>query len=584
MASFLRRPSNNATTANAKKNIVRFGSPEPPVGAPVKPTKKGSFVSLLTGGGSSANNLYYDNGVDPFGRLSTDSVPPPPPSPVMQAKPVKEVPKHWVDEIFPLAASPSNYPAPPSELLVRVQYFLKQKDPLSMDKSLHLAVYAQLEGEPALNAKLYHRFGDGLPLRLPGQKVTKMETPVPKTLRELLRAFLREHDPGYLAIEGEGVLDDMMAQAAEYGIDSLEAELCRKYGYGLNGRKNSAKVFLNPEPVSPQQAYSRDNSSYELMAQAAMPVESSSPGPFSPTISATKSPFDSRPPATNAPMLGRIDKAKSEKPQTFVELGVDDDDRTSMKPLISPMSATNNQPKPVKKHDFFDDKSLRADLKAFYTKHDRKKLEPQKFEPIVQWAYKIGPSELNRRFEEKYGESLNQFIEDQQAGRPGVAPGPKNVPAKIEDNRGEQETVAACRNYQEAKAGKSFGVCTCGFSRVDHRNITSLLVPGFDEPNFSKAKPKVVITKKSTPPPTAAPTSNKTTPTPTGSNAPKVQPVPVVPKPAPKFEVKAEGKDGPCSEYRLDLEGRSFGVCKCGWARAEHFKAKQRAAWATQDD
>ena len=196
----------------------------------------------------------------------------------------------------------------------------------------------------------------------------------------------------------------------------------------------------------------------------------------------------------------------------------------------------------------------------------------------------------------------------------GVAPGPKNVPAKPtpEDEKSD-ENVAACRNYHEAKPGKSFGVCMCGFSRVDHKHITSVLVPGPDEPNFNKAKPKIILSKNSTAPSTtgaklpAASSSSSQIPNNSkpSSQAPPpsimskpiapVAPIPpskmmafnkpvVAPAPIPKFEVKAEGRDGPCSDYRLDLEGRSFGVCKCGWSRPEHYKAKQQVAWAQQND
>jgi len=505
-----------------------------------------------------------------------------------------------VDDLFPVTKEQYELAPPSADLVARIRFFLSQKDPSSVDKAMHLAWFVQQDGEAALNAKLFQRFGDGLPFRVPGQKgpARKEEAPVPKTLRELIRAFLKENDPGYLAIEGESAINEMLAQAAEYGMDSLEADLCRRYGVGLNGKRSSARVFINPGMDSePASSFSRDGSSFDQMAKAAAPADSDSPSPLSPLMSAVKQPLNygktnpSGPPPTMA-------RAKSEKPQTFVEVSQEeeDDSRTSTKPPTSPMNGVG-QAKPMKRHDFFDDKSLRADLKAFYSKHDKKKLEPQKFEPIVQWAYKIGPSELNRRFEEKYGESLNQFLEDMHAGRPGVAPGPKNVPAKtVDDAPRETGSTPVCSNYKEAKPGKSFGVCTCGYSRVDHRNIKSLLVPGPEEPHFNKAKPKIVISKNPSPPnstskpsvsavakPSAGVTaSSSAPPAPVSQQPSKLPPKVVAPAPA-KFEVKVEGKDGPCSDYRLDLEGRSFGVCKCGWSRAEHYKAKQQVAWATHE-
>jgi len=615
MAYFLRRPSNNGGVNANQKGIVRFGPGAEP---PPKPTKKGSFVALFIGAGSSSGNSQaFDNGLDPFGRLSTDSMaPPPPPSPIVDKAQEFGQSSHWTEELLPLNRPLQSYPPPPADLVARARFFLQQNDPQSVDRSVHLALYARQESEAALNAKLYNRFGDGLPLRVPGAKpVRKEDDPVPKTLREILRDFLREHDPAFLAIEGESGLDDLIVQAQEFGMDSLEDELCRKYGYGLSGKKSSSKVTEKPSGAMSTIPYPlmRD-ASFDQKAKAAA-QSPSSPGLLSPK----------EPSGGNA----RLNKVKSEKPQTFIELD-EDDSRQSMMPLLSPVTSGSRV------HDFFDDKSLRADLKAFYGKHDPKKLDPQKFDPIVQWAYKIGPSELNKRFEEKYGESLTTFIENTQAGLPGVSPGAKNAAGKPADDSNEREEIlVVCKNYSEKVPAKSFGECECGYSRVDHHHIASLLVPGPEEPRFNKAKPKVVISKNPktspekvqgkviapvarekvvfppekfakqvappekvvkqvapqkavSPPPKAIPTSPLPPPTQDKLVKPSELMSPKIPQGGPKvtppkYKIKQEGRDGPCSDYRLDLEGKSFGVCKCGWARAEHNKAKQQVAWAVKN-
>lgn len=37
---------------------------------------------------------------------------------------------------------------------------------------------------------------------------------------------------------------------------------------------------------------------------------------------------------------------------------------------------------------------------------------------------------------------------------------------------------------------------------------------------------------------------------------------------------------GPCNNYRLDMTGDSFGICKCGYPRADHLQKAQRPTWA----
>jgi hypothetical protein len=539
MASFVKK---NAPTSpggsNAKpvKNI-RFG----PNGEQVKAEpRKGSFINLLSlgGGQKNAQKPAFDNGIDPFGRLSTDSAPPPP-SPISTPKQASWTPTHWVEEIFPLSKLPSpSSPPPPPDLLARIHYFFSLKDPTAVDKSLHVAMFAVESGEATLNAKLFHRFGEGLPLRVPGRKVQK-DAPVPKTLREIIRTFLLDNDPRYLQIEGERGLDQLLAQASEYGIESVDSEFVRRYGIGLplRNKANSTNVSSSPKPwavtplnVAETPVIPARKISYDEMAKIVQPTRKTLPQ--------------------------MQDLLENEQVQTLVEVSLEDSDENPA-PLYSPLGGG-----PAKRHDFFDDKSLRADLKLFYMKHDPKKMDPQKLEPIVQWAYKIGPSELNRRFEEKYGESLTSFLDDLQNGRPGVAPGPKNN--NINESRAEESSmqIDGCGNYQEVNPGKGFGVCVCGLSRADHKSISTLLVFGNEEPRFKRSAPPKKSATKPVPhqPPTAV----------------ALHKIPVKPLlkpvyPAPKFEIKEEGKDGPCNEYRLDLEGRAFGVCKCGWNKPSHF-------------
>lgn len=514
--SFLRLANTN--WKDAKANIMRYGAqPNSPTGTQDS-SWTGSLLSLFTKGSSRCDALQqFDNGVDPLGRLSRKPPPAPlNPSPVSSTS-LPAAPQHWVDELFPLSKSTDSL-SPPGDLMQRIKYFLQSHGVEEQGRAYQLALYVREHGEAELNAKLFRRFGEGLPLRVPGQTRHHGNGPVPRTLRELLRTFMMQHDPRFLDLEGEEGLDGLLAQASQFGMESLESRLIRKYGVGVSGKTGS----INNSPS----VAARENLAFhnlDLIAAAA--------------------------PSKQSKQL-----AQSSRNTAVVEVEVDSSQSS-----------------------FYDEKALRADLTKFYEKHDLRKAQPEKLDPIVQWAYKIGPAEFDNRFQDKYGESLTTFVENKRKGIDGVTPGPKPLNATMEDREEapsreetdlEDDYPKACEEYQEMNPSKGFGVCKCGQSRADHRDITSLLVVGNEQAQFTRAKAKTVVhSVQSSQGPTKACSETSTM------------------HQHPTFQVKDSGKDGPCGDYRIDLEGRFFGMCKCGWTKQEHQRiASQRIAWIPQSE
>lgn len=94
------------------------------------------------------------------------------------------------------------------------------------------------------------------------------------------------------------------------------------------------------------------------------------------------------------------------------------------------------------------------------------------------------------------------------------------APAPRAGDDAAPSTGQHCGNYRIDLSGKNFGDCVCGFSKASHETKAA----GIEEDAGAAAN--------------------------TGE------------------EVAPEGE--PCDNYRLDLKGKNFGDCKCGWAKAAH--------------
>jgi len=107
---------------------------------------------------------------------------------------------------------------------------------------------------------------------------------------------------------------------------------------------------------------------------------------------------------------------------------------------------------------------------------------------------------------------------------------------------------AACDNYQLDMTGTSFGICVCGQPRSAHTGRR----PGAGAPasNFGARREFNQF------------------------QAPALVPAAIPKVSIPDFSNVAaaatSGSSGPCDNYRLDMTGSSFGVCVCGYSRAEH--------------
>merc|ERR1712136_451756 len=88
--------------------------------------------------------------------------------------------------------------------------------------------------------------------------------------------------------------------------------------------------------------------------------------------------------------------------------------------------------------------------------------------------------------------------------------------------------AAPCKQYVPDLRGKNFGDCKCGFSKAEHQ-ITSPGRIAFRNIQLSTQTPPV------------SPTN-----------------------------ALSQGAKGPCGKFRIDLESKTFGDCKCGFSKSAH--------------
>jgi hypothetical protein len=445
-------------------------------------------------------------------------------SPVSASAPLASL--SWVDANFPAEQCDLEKD---SELEGRIRAFLAKHDPVRLEHVERLLKWALVHTETALNAKLLRLYKAGLPLPKAGSRTRAASvlaegtsaSPLQLTLREQIRGFLARHDKSWLAEKGENAVDALLKVAASKGFDVLNSTLASKYGgHSLveEAAPEAGRLLTRPE----------------LDKQAS----------FNEMLKATQ----------------KLPRAGS-----FVEVAL-------------PEEASAQE-------------ALRPRLKRYYLKHDASKLPEAKFAPILQWGLRIGPEELDRKLQDKYGESLSQLaVQDEGESVGGSASlfvmhGARadelasQVPAPPGDS---SQSLVGCGEYVEKAPFEGFGVCACGLSRIDHFDQPSILVAGAARPAH---KPTASAAKQApaTSPPAAAAATIRTETVLAQSTFRAVQikaPTKVVAAgPAPAAPtlaavVKEQGMDGPCANYNLDLTGSSFGVCKCGWSRADHNKVR----------
>ena len=97
-----------------------------------------------------------------------------------------------------------------------------------------------------------------------------------------------------------------------------------------------------------------------------------------------------------------------------------------------------------------------------------------------------------------------------------------------------------------------FGVCRCGFKKIDHGKPKALFTTSSEAPKpASEQPPKAATEKPSNPPvPVDQPTSKEPA------------------KPTASENVRSS----PCNHFEVDLKG-TFGHCKCGFSREDHKSA-----------
>jgi len=123
----------------------------------------------------------------------------------------------------------------------------------------------------------------------------------------------------------------------------------------------------------------------------------------------------------------------------------------------------------------------------------------------------------------------------------------KAAPAAHEAPEGDYH--GPCDAFNVDMQATEFGLCKCGFKKIDHGKPKELFMTKKDGPHPPPPKPAAAA-----PPPAA------------------------VPPPAPPSRPKEHAETGkkpapePCNHFELDLQG-TFGFCKCGHSREEHKQA-----------
>lgn len=152
---------------------------------------------------------------------------------------------------------------------------------------------------------------------------------------------------------------------------------------------------------------------------------------------------------------------------------------------------------------------------------------------------------------------------------------PQDVTVSVEEASAHEtgDVVAKpCSQYRLDVAGKSFGDCKCGFSKVDHETLKTEICkecPSDSTPNETSER-------------AAQPCSNyrldmagksfsdcKCGFSKAAHEALKneiCKDVPSDSMPEESSEMAAQ----PCSNFRLDIAGKSFGDCRCGFPKSEH--------------
>merc|ERR1711971_821536 len=114
-------------------------------------------------------------------------------------------------------------------------------------------------------------------------------------------------------------------------------------------------------------------------------------------------------------------------------------------------------------------------------------------------------------------------------------------------------------------AGKRFGDCKCGFPKAAHSIESAAVVP--DSTRRVSSMKKAEVPKNAEVP---TPTKNwRADAAKATKDPPIVEDPPAVSDP-PVTEEKGDLVAMPCSSYRLDLAGKNFGDCKCGFPKTAH--------------
>ena len=255
--------------------------------------------------------------------------------------------------------------------------------------------------------------------------------------------------------------------------------------------------------------------------------------------------------------LNEVQRAREAAEKAAKEASV-----TKVKPKEPPRKEPPKQPaRPVAR-------DLKEDLKIFYEKHDPLKLED--VDTIVNLGNKIGRTKLNEKLQQIYGQSLDETLAEHD-GVP-VEKITESAPTEPKKRRKKKRRQGSNAGLTKAKRPPPGAVPLHPVSKVNRTHVKGRTRADKARTRQNKAvsaRAKLMSVK--------------------GGQIPKV--------PLVEFKKKDHGTEarnvlgsgnsatkvetGPCDNYRLDMTGASFGVCKCGYPRSDHLQKKtKRPEWA----
>jgi len=215
-----------------------------------------------------------------------------------------------------------------------------------------------------------------------------------------------------------------------------------------------------------------------------------------------------------------------------------------------------------KKFENMTEEEITQELSLFFQKHDPSALHM--IGERVKIAKRIGRADLNEKLESLYGETLDDVIHQQSRAVDTLSALESEIESETAESEATEEELVVTEDIPAGtgRKGSSKRVIsvpppppsmTSGKNRKGTSPILPPLPPGVVA--FNRNSNLKEVTSERTPPGLKNDVSSKKKTIPDKPHAVRGVSNPEV---------------GPCNDYRLDMTGRTFGVCYCGFTRHDH--------------